>query len=408
MRFTVDGEPVEATPAPGQCLRTVLRDTAHLAVKKGCDAGDCGACTVLLDGRPVHACIVPAHRAEGREVTTAAGLGHPGALGDVQERFAEAGAFQCGFCTAGMVVTAATDEVRSADDADLPRLFKGSLCRCTGYRSIRDALHGVRNTLPGDAAAGVGRSVRPAAADRIVSGSEPYTLDTASTALAHLAVLGSPHPHARVRRLDATAARSMPGVLAVLTAADAPEVLFSTGRHQNRLEDPDDTRVLETVLRFAGQRVAAVVAETLAQAQAALAAIEVDYEVLPAVFDPEAARSPGAPLLHADKDAAASRIADPARNVAAAKHGEMGDVDAALEAADVVVSGTWRTARVAHVALETHATRGWLDADGRLVLRTSTQVPYLVRDEICRLFGLAPERVRVVAARVGGGVGGNP
>ncbi len=165
MRFTVDGDAIDAEPTPGQCLRTVLRDAGRFAVKKGCDAGDCGACAVLLDGRPVHSCIVPAHRAEGREVTTVAGfVDDAGGLADVQQRFVDAGAFQCGFCTAGMVVTASTDEVGAADDEDLPRLFKGSLCRCTGYRSIRDAVHGVRRTVPRDGAAGVGRSVQPPAA----------------------------------------------------------------------------------------------------------------------------------------------------------------------------------------------------------------------------------------------------
>ena len=406
MRFEVDGGAVEAEPFPGQCLRTLLRETGHHAVKKGCDAGDCGACSVLLDGEPVHSCIIPAHRAEGRSVTTAAGLGTPDALSDVQQRFVDAAGFQCGFCTAGMVVTASSETVRCAEEADLPRLFKGNLCRCTGYRSIRDALAGRATTEARGASGGIGRAVRAPAAERIVTGQEPYTLDTVTTGLAHLAVLRGPHPHARIRSIDTAAARAMPGVLAVLTHEDDPGVLFSTGRHQNRLEDPDDTLVLDRVLRFAGQRVAAVVAESVGQAQAACAAIEVDYEVLPAVVDPEEARSAGAPLLHADKDAGASRISEPRRNVVAQKHGETGDVDGAIEVADVVVSGVWRTARVSHAALETHATRGWLDADGRLVLRTSSQVPYLVRKEVCRIFGLAEDRVRVFTARVGGGFGG--
>ncbi len=406
MRFEVDGAGVDAEPFPGQCLRTLLRATGHSAVKKGCDAGDCGACSVLLDGEPVHSCIVPAHRAEGRAVTTAAGLGTPEALSDVQGRFVAAAGFQCGFCTAGMVVTASSEAVRCAADEDLPRLFKGNLCRCTGYRSIRDALSGVTTTEERGEAGGIGRAVRAPAAERIVAGTEPYTLDGVTTALTHIAVLKSPHPAARIVGIDASAALATTGVLAVLTHEDAPDVLFSTGRHQNRLEDPDDTRVMDPVIRFAGQRVAAVVAETIGIAEAACRAIAVEYEVLPAVFEPDAARSPGAPAIHGDKDAAASRISDPLRNVVAHKHGELGDVTSALERADIVVAGTWRTARVAHAPLETHATRGWLDADGRLVLRTSSQVPYLVRDELCRILGLPRDRIRVFTARVGGGFGG--
>jgi putative selenate reductase molybdopterin-binding subunit len=406
VRFQVNGAPVDAEPFPGQCLRTLLRETGHVEVKKGCDAGDCGACAVLIDGDPVHSCIIPAHRVADRAVTTVAGLGAPEHLAPVQRRFVEAAGFQCGFCTAGMVVTASTETVRTAADADLPRLFKGNLCRCTGYRSIRDALAGTATTEARGVAGGIGHAVRAPAAERIVTGREPYTLDLTTTALTHVVVLKSPHPSARIRRIDASAALAMEGVLAVLTHEDAPDVLYSTGRHQNRLEDPDDTLVLDSVIRFAGQRVAAVVAESVGIGEAACRAIEVAYDLLPAVFDPDAARRAGAPLLHGDKDAAASRISEPLRNVVAQKHGELGDVDAALDAADVVVSGTWQTARVSHAALETHATRGWLDADGRLVLRTSSQVPYLVRTEVCRLFALDPDRVRVFTARVGGGFGG--
>jgi putative selenate reductase molybdopterin-binding subunit len=398
VRFEVNGEAVTAEPAPGQVLRTVLRDLDHFEVKKGCDSGDCGACSVLLDGHPIHSCVYPAHRLEGASVTTVAGLGtveHPHPM---QQAFADAGGFQCGFCTAGMIVTASA----LAPDDDLARKLKGNLCRCTGYRSIEDAICGVTNTV----ATGVaGDAVRPPAALRVVTGTEPYTLDLATTSLAHIAVLQSPHAHARIVSVDTTRALAEEGVIAVLTHEDSPNTLFSTARHELRTDDPDDSLVFDRVLRFRGQRVAAVVAESIAIAQRALDLIDVEYEVLPAVFDPHEARQPGAPLLHGTKGPE-SRISDPSRNVVAQLHGEAGAVDDAIEHAAAVATGSFTTARVAHAALETHATRGWLDAAGRLVLRTSSQVPYLVRDELCHIFSLDPSTVRVFTARVGGGFGG--
>ena len=401
MRFTVNGSPLEVSPRPGQVLRTLLRENEHFEVKKGCDAGDCGACTVLLDGGPVHSCIYPAHRLEGSSVTTVSGLGTVEHPHPVQQAFVDAGGFQCGFCTAGMVVTASA--ISTTDD--LPRLLKGNLCRCTGYRAIGDAICGVHNTEQAGAGEAAGRSIAPPAALRVVTGTEPYTLDFTTTALLHVAVLGSPHPHARIVSIDASAALAMEGVHAVLTHLDSPDVLFSTGRHENREDDPDDSRVFDPVLRFRGQRVAAVVADTVGIAQLALRLIAVEYEELPAVFDPALAREPGAPLLHADKGPE-SRIGAPDRNTVAEYHGELGDVDAAVAAADASFTGVWQTQRVSHAALETHAARGWLDADGRLVIRTSSQVPFLVRDELAHIFALDPARVRVFTARVGGGFGG--
>ena len=403
MRFSVNGEGVEATPQPGQVLRTLLRELDHFEVKKGCDSGDCGACSVLLDGAPIHSCIFPAHRLEGAEVTTVSGLGSAEHPHPVQQAFVNAAGFQCGFCTAGMIVTAST--LADDDLDDLPRRLKGNLCRCTGYRSIDDAIRGVGNTVHAEAGAAAGASTKAPAGMRVATGREEYTLDFRTPGLLHLAVLKSPHAHARITRIDTTAALALEGVHAVLTHHDSPATLFSTGRHEHRTDDPDDTLVLDPVLRFRGQRVAAIVADTVRIAQLALDLIEVEYELLPAVFDPALARAEGAPLLHADKGAG-QRVSEPGRNVLAQMHGEMGDVDAALAAADHVVSGTWQTQRVSHAALETHATRGWLDADGRLVLRTSSQVPYLVRDELAHIFGLDESRIRVFTARVGGGFGG--
>ncbi|WP_104099383.1 molybdopterin-dependent oxidoreductase [Cryobacterium sp. M96] len=437
MSFQINGEPVDASPAPGQCLRSFIRDQEHFEVKKGCDTGDCGACSVLVDGTPVHSCIYPAFRAEGTEVTTVAGLGLPGDLAPIQQRFVDAAGFQCGFCTAGMIVTASA--LTETDLDDLPRLLKGNLCRCTGYRAIEDAIRGSHTPVNGSARSDsscrtdapartglgpvvqtgprpgtVGTSLAAPASERVVSGQEPYTLDVTVPGLLHLSVLQSTQAHARIRSIQTEAAAALPGVHAVLTHADSPATLFSTARHEDRLDDPDDTLVLDSVVRFRGQRVAAVVADTLAIAEAACRLIEIDYETLPAVFDPHAALLPGAPLVHGDKDATASRLADPTRNLVAELHGEYGDIAAGLAGAAHSVSGTWQTQRVAHTHLETHATIGWLEpgtADAsaggdRLILRTSSQVPFLVHREICRLFALDPGRLRVFTARVGGGFGG--
>lgn len=414
MRFSVNGECHDATPRPGQCLRTLLRDTAHFEVKKGCDAGDCGACSVLVDGTPVHSCIYPAQRIDGHAVTTVSGLGTPDDLHPMQEAFVDNFGFQCGFCTAGMIVTASTLEADDLDD--LPRRMKGNICRCTGYRSIRASIAaGLASPVAGltpadgnpDPADGtVGRSLNPPAARRVVTGTEPYTFDVTVPDMTFLRVLGSPVPHARIISIDTSAAERVDGVVLILTHEDVPARRFSTARHEHREDDPDDTLILDPVVRFIGQRVAAVVAETAAAAEQACRLIEVTYDELPAVFDPEEARTPGAPLIHPDRTPL-DRVNHADRNIIADfHHGFGGDVDTALSESAVTVGGTWSTARVAHAQLETHGSIGWLDDDGRLVIRTSTQVPFLVRDELAYILDLDADRIRVFTARVGGGFGG--
>lgn len=406
MKLSVNGSDCDADPRPGQCLRTFLREHGHFEVKKGCDAGDCGACSVLVDGAAVHSCVFPAFRAGGRTVTTVAGLGTPDDLHPVQRRFVEAAGFQCGFCTAGMVTTATT--LTPEQMSDLPEQLKGNLCRCTGYRAITDALSGVVNIDKSDVH-DAGRSIGAPAGVRVVTGTEEYTMDDAPVGLLHMAVLASPLAHARIRSIDTSAAEAMPGVRLVLTHRDSPPVLFSTARHELRDDDPDDTAILDDTVRFVGQRVAAVVAERYDIAENACRAILVDYEELPAVFDPDAAGRTGAPLLHADKRSG-SRIADPHRNLVAELHGEVGDVAAGIAAAEAsggaVVRGRWQTQRVQHVHLETHGCTGWRDDSGKLVIRTSTQVPFLVRNELCHIFGLDADEVQVFTKRLGGGFGG--
>ena len=260
----------------------------------------------------------------------------------------------------------------------------------------------------------------------MVTGRARFTADLAADAAAdgdaedlppepplHLKLLRSPHPHAWIRSIDASAALRLDGVVAVLSYADSPATLFSSARHHNPDDDPYDTLVLDRTVRFHGQRVAAVVAETVGAAEAACALISVDYEVRAAVTDPASALADGAPLLHPGLAPG---------NVCAEVHREAGDAAAGFAAADAVYTGTLpNPAGAARRARDAHHDR-LADPDrsarpgqcgrrsragaGRLVLRTSTQVPFLTRDEIGRIFGLAKDQVRVVAKRVGGGFGG--
>jgi len=393
MMLSVNGQNLETAPRPGQCLRTLLREIGFYGVKRGCDAGDCGACTVLLDGEPVHSCLMPAFRTAGRRVTTIEGLASTDGLHPMQQQFLDRQGFQCGFCAPGMILTAAS--LNQAQRAELPQSMKGNLCRCTGYRAISDAIAGVHSA---DA-----DIVRAPSSTEIVTGAARFTLDTSLPGMLHLKLLRSPHAHARITAIDTTQALALPGVHCILTHENVPDILFSTARHEHSTDDPDDTRLLDDTVRFIGQRVAAVVADTPAIAEAACRLLRVAYAVLPAVFDPEEASSGSAPVLH---NKHGSRIHDPARNIAAALEGGVGDVEHGLQEADVVYQAEFKTHRVQHTPLETHGAIAWLDSDGRLNLRSSTQVPFLVRDSVATVLGLKPDRVRVMCGRVGGGFGG--
>jgi putative selenate reductase molybdopterin-binding subunit len=400
MTYTVNGKPFDDEPDPGQCLRTFVRSLGWHGVKKGCDAGDCGACTVWLDGAPVHSCITPAFRADGRHVTTIEGLGTPDDLHPVQKQFRDAPGFQCGFCTAGMIMTAATftDEQRR----DLPRALKGNLCRCTGYRAIEDAVNGVsavEEAKPGQA---VGASVSAPAATGVVTGTVEFTMDTEMTGMLHLKVLHSPHAHARIVSIDKSAALAVPGVHRVYTWQDVPRKRYSTAIHTDHLVDPDDTYMLDNVVRFAGQRVVAVLADSVRAADEGCRNVVVEYQILPAVFDPEEAMTDGAPQLHTYDDPFAS---DKDRNVLLELHGEIGDVEAGFVDADVIHEGTYFSPRVQHAHLETHGTIAWME-DGRLNVRTASQSPSVAKLKLAHLFSLRPDQLRVFCTRVGGGFGG--
>jgi putative selenate reductase molybdopterin-binding subunit len=401
MSVQVNGKTYDASPRLGQCLRTFLRELGWFGVKKGCDAGDCGACTVMVDGDPVHSCIFPAHRVENRSVTTIEGLARNGSLHPMQEAFLQAQGFQCGFCTPGMIMTAAT--LNQSQRQDLAWALKGNICRCTGYGAIENAIRGVNAVEQAEAGKACGRSIAAPAARAVISGAARYTLDVAPEGLLHIKLLRSPHAHARIKSIRKDLALLVPGVIAVLCYEDAPAKLYSSARHEIPDADPDDTVLFDRVARFIGQRVAAVVAESEAAAETACRRLVVDYDVLDPVFDPEKAMRPGAPVLH--EKGPESRIADPTRNIVGEIHSHVGNIDEGFAQADAVYEGTYVTQRVQHAHLETHCAIGWLDEQDRLNIRSSSQTPFLTRRALAALFGLDLAKVRVFCERMGGGFG---
>ncbi len=249
----------------------------------------------------------------------------------------------------------------------------------------------------------VGRRERKVDAAKLAAGRPCFVDDIEIRGLLHAKLLTSPHAHARLRHIDTARARALPGVLAVLTHADLPRVAYTTAGQSWPEPGPHDQFSLDAVVRFVGDRVAAVAAETEEIAERALELIEVDYEILPAVLDPAEAMRPGAPCLHPEPEA--YHIADRERNLAARSEAEVGDVEAALAAADLVVEGEYLVPQVQQTPLENHIVITYWDEDERLVVRTSTQVPYHVRRIIAPVIGLPPKRIRVIKPRIGGGFG---
>ena len=293
MNVTVNGKGFSVEPRPGQCLRTFLRELGWFGVKKGCDQGDCGACTVWLDGTPVHSCLMPAFRADEHEVTTIEGLAPEGrAAPSHAEGVPRRPGLSVRLLHGGHDHDGGQPRRRERARS-LPRVLKGNLCRCTGYRAIDDAIHGVAEAEEDVAGKACGASLRNPFGESIVTGRARYTLDIAMEGMLHLKVLRSPHAHARIVRIGRERAMAVPGVVAIFTWEDVPRRLYSTATHEDHLVDPDDTYVLDNVVRFVGQRVAAVVADTVAAAEAACRALEVEYEVAARRLRPRAGHEAG-------------------------------------------------------------------------------------------------------------------
>lgn len=450
--FRVNGAVVDVETDPMRRLADVLRDDLRLiGTKIGCNAGDCGACTVRIDGRQACACLVPVAQVAGSDVLTVEGLaakapspasstptanaadtaspaeaaaaatvtadapGQFSDLGALQWAFLEGGAAQCGICTPGMLMAADDLLARapSPTEQEIADGLGGVLCRCTGYRKIVEAVVAAGQVVVATRASRVGsggairrsRAVPEPSAGRAVGsrmakvdglervrGSAVYGADESPAAFLAVRAIRSPHARARFSIGDLSPLRDRhPGLACVLVAADIPGQnrygIYPSGKDQPALADGE--------VRHRGEAVAALVGDAATIELIRDAEIPIVWEPLAPVTDMEAAEAPGAPVLHAHAPG----------NVLVRGRVARGDLARALAASAVTADVSVETTFVEHAYIEPEAGSARRVGD-RIELFVSTQTPYMDRDEVALVLGIRPDQVRIIPSAVGGGFGG--
>src|SRR6478752_577843 len=402
---TINGRKIARSAKPHQRLLDFIRDDLNLTGnKEGCGAGECGTCSVFVDGTLMKSCLLPIAKAQGTTIETVEALAKTGELSVLQKAFHKTGASQCGYCIPGMVM-AATAALRTnpfADREEIKERLGGNICRCTGYQKIFDAVELARDVQNGslpamallDEGAGdgdfIGKNVRRIDTPSKVSGRLKYAGDMTMPGMLHVQVLRSPHAHARIVSIDTSAAEAMDGVEGVITCADVP------GEDGFGVFVNDQPIMARDKARHVGEAVAAVAAESALIAKRALSAIKVDYQPLPAVFDPDEAMQPGAPVLH---DYAPDNLTKhiPIR---------VGDAEKGFAESDLVVEETYTTQPIEHAYLEPEAGLAYVDHDGVVTIVSPDQNITHHRHMLARIIAKPISKVRFILSPVGGGFGG--
>src|SRR5215216_5900375 len=457
VEYTIDTD-------PSVTLLAALRGLGFYGIKFGDEQGLSGADTVLLDGKPVNAGSMLAAQAGGHDIVTIEGLGeHPEqgwrkteGLHPLQQAFVEAGAIQCGYCTPAQILAAKAllDKTPNPSEGQVREAIAGVLCRCTGYLKPVQAVLKAAAVLRGDTEVGeqlsasgdpfafpsgasepnldlpspssvstsvmpkvvvapqtetyqtVGKPEKKVDAIKLVQGKPAFTADIDMRGMLYARVLRSPHAHARITRIDATKARELKGVAAVLTWQDIPRVVYSTAGQSDPIPGPLDAFSLDNKVRFVGDRVAMVAAETPEIAEKALALIDVDYKVLPAILDSRESMDSDAIRIHDETEFVNFADSNPEKNLAAEIRIDIGNVEKGFAEADEIFEAEYEVPKVQQAHIEPHVCITYWDEDDRLVIRTSTQVPFHVRRMLAPVLNLPVKRIRVIKPRIGGGFGG--
>jgi CO/xanthine dehydrogenase Mo-binding subunit/aerobic-type carbon monoxide dehydrogenase small subunit (CoxS/CutS family) len=402
---TVNGRKVSRAAKPHQRLLDFIRDDLNLTGnKEGCGAGECGTCSVFVDGVLMKSCLLPVAKVQGTQIDTIESLAKTGELSVLQKAFHKAGASQCGYCIPGMVM-AATAALRInpfADREEIKERLGGNICRCTGYQKIFDAVELARDVQNGrlpatalletETADGevIGKNVRRIDAPSKVSGRLKYAGDMTMPGMLHVQVLRSPHAHARIVSIDTSAAEAMNGVEGVITSADVP------GQDGFGVFVHDQPIMARGKVRYVGEAIAAVAADDVLTAKRALAAIKIVYTALTPVFDPDEAMREGAPVVH---DYAPDNVTKhiPIR---------VGDVTKGFAESELVVEESYSTQAIEHAYLEPEAGLSYVDHDGVVVVISPSQNITHHRHMLARIIAKPISKVRFIMSPVGGGFGG--
>lgn len=454
VNLLLNGQPKQFNCESNETLMSLLRRNGVWSVKHGCETGECGSCSVLLDGKLVPTCILLAAQADGHNIVTVEYLTQGQEVHPIQQAFIDTGSIQCGYCTPAMILAtkALLEKEKNPSEAQAREALSGALCRCTGYVKPVQAVMRAAAVMRGDAVPRldngggipvelfnrranpddvsphtsggvatqprvvltptiiaqsqtevVGRSEPKVDSVKLAKGRPVFTDDVDLPNMLYAALLTSPHAHARIQNIDASKAKALQGVHAVLTYKDVARVIYASGGQSYPNPPPYDQVSLDSKVRFVGDRVAVVAAESQEIANAAIKLIEVDYEVLPAVFDPDESIK-GDVVIHDEADA--QKIHDAKHNVAAVVHAKVGDFEKAFNESTHKFERTYHSHQVQQTPLEPHIVITYWDEDDRLVIRSATQVPFHVRRMVAPLIGLPVKRIRVIKPRIGGGFGG--
>ncbi|MCW8823884.1 MAG: molybdopterin-dependent oxidoreductase [Ignavibacteriaceae bacterium] len=408
IKINVNGTEYELAVKPSTTLLDLLRNQLLLTgAKKGCELGDCGACTVLLNGKAVNSCLVLAVEADGQNVLTIEGLAKGEKLHPIQQAFVEKGAIQCGFCTPGMILRtkAFLDEKPDPSKEEIKKELSGNLCRCTGYTKILEAVETSKAYLRGEEPGEieyqpqksamnlsvVGKRLPKIDAPDKATGRAIYTDDIVLPNMIYGKLLLSPLPHAKIKSIKTEKAKALPGVKVILTGADVTDLTYGTSPPRY-----DENVLAKDKVRYVGDVVAAVAAIDEETCYKAIKLIEVEYEELPAVFDSMEAMKDGAPRLFDDKYE---------NNINTRVDHHFGDIEKGFAEADYIKEARFVGNRSYQNPIEPHCAIAEWDRHGRVTVYTSTQVVHYVHHQLSRVLNLPLGNIRVIMYNCGGGFG---